>query len=114
MAHLKMQETKQDKPSRKVWKLRLVRGLHESGYNKTDVLNLFNFIDWILTLPKPLENEFWQELQAYEEEHKVPYVTSVERIGYDRGLQEGEEKGAQRQTRSLLLKQLARKVGDYV
>jgi hypothetical protein len=115
MAHLKMQETRRDKPSRKIWKLRLIRELHESGYNKTDVLNLFNFIDWILGLPKALEIEFWRELQAYEEERKVPYITSVERIGYDRGLQDGEEKGqekgAQRQARSLLLKQLARKVG---
>ena len=111
MAHLKMQETKRDKPSRKLWKLRLVRGLHESGYNKTDVLNLFNFIDWILTLPKPLENEFWQELQAYEEGRKVPYITSVERIGYERGKKEGKAEGAKDQALSLLLKLLARKVG---
>ena len=85
MAHLKMQETRRDKPSRKVWKMRLVRGLHESGYNKSDILNLFKFFDWILNLPKPLETEFWQELQAYEEDRKMPYITSVERIGYDRG-----------------------------
>jgi hypothetical protein len=112
MAHLKMQETRRDKPSRKVWKMRLIRDLHESGYNKIDVLNLFNFVDWLLGLPKALELEFWRELQAYEEERKVPYITSVERIGYDRGLQDGEEKGAQCQARSLLLKQLARKVGS--
>lgn len=120
MAHLKMQETKRDKPSRKVWKLRLIRSLHESGYNKTDVLNLFNFIDWLLTLPKPLENEFWQDLKDYEERRKVPYITSVERMGYDRGKKEGKKEGkaegkaegAQLQARSLLLKQLTRKVGD--
>jgi Domain of unknown function (DUF4351) len=112
MAHLKMQETRRDKPSRKVWKMRLIRGLHESGYNKTDVLNLFNFIDWILGLPKPLEIEFWRELKAYEEERKVSYITSVERIGYDRGLQEGEEGGAIRQARSILFRLLSRKVGS--
>jgi hypothetical protein len=54
MAHLKMQETKRDKPSRKIWKMRLVRGLHESGYNKSDILNIYKFIDWILSLPKPM------------------------------------------------------------
>lgn len=93
MAHLKMQETRRDKPSRKVWKLRLIQGLYESGYNETDVLNLFGFIDWILGLPKPLEFEFWRELQAYEEERKVPYITSVERIGYDRGEADGYDRG---------------------
>ena len=85
MAHLKMQETKGDNSSRKVWKMRLVRGLHESGYDKTDILNVYRFIDWILNLPKPLENEFWQELKAYEEDRKMPYITTGERIGYDRG-----------------------------
>jgi hypothetical protein len=110
MAHLKMQETRRDKPSRKVWKMRLIRGLHESGHNREDVLNVFNFVDWILGLPKPLEREFWQELQAYEEERKVPYITSVERMGYDRGKAEG----AQLQARSLLLRQLTRKVGSSI
>jgi len=99
MAHLKMQETKQDKPSRKVWKLRLIRQLHESGYNKNDILNLFHFIDYLLHLPKALEAEFWQELKTYEEERKVPYITSVERIGYERG------------ERSLLLRQLEYRFG---
>jgi Domain of unknown function (DUF4351) len=108
MAHLKMQETRRDKPSRKVWKMRLIRGLHESGYNKTDVLNVFNFVDWVLGLPKPLEIEFWRELKTYEEGRKVPYITSVERIGYERGVEEGAELKA----RSLLLRMLDRKVGS--
>ncbi|MGI0493277.1 hypothetical protein ACN4EG_15950 [Alkalinema pantanalense CENA528] len=118
MAHLKMQETRRNKASRKDWKLRLIRSLCESGYNKTDVLNLFNFIDWILGLPEALESEFWWELQAYEEERQVPYITSVERIGYDRGkvegLQEGRLEEAQRsleRERSLILRLLSRKVG---
>ena len=76
--------------------MRLVRGLHESGYDKEHVLNLFKFIDWILILLKPLETEFWQELKAYEEDRRVPHTTSIERIGYDRGVKEGkvEEKQA--------------------
>ena len=52
---------------------------------KTDILNVYRFVDWILSLPKPLEKEFWQELKAYEEDRKMPYITSVERIGFDRG-----------------------------
>jgi hypothetical protein len=104
MAHWKMQETKRDKPNRKEWKLRLIRGLHEAGYNQDDVLNLFNFVDWLLGLPKALEVEFWQELQAYEEEHKVPYITSVERIGYDRGKSE--------EAQVFLLRLLTRKFGS--
>ncbi|MEP0898822.1 MULTISPECIES: DUF4351 domain-containing protein [Leptolyngbya] len=58
-------------------------------------------------MPKPLELEFWRELKAYEEERKVPYITSVERIGYDRG----QEEGAQQQAQSLILLQLKQKFG---
>jgi hypothetical protein len=110
-AHLKLQETKKDNRSRKVWKMRLIRQLHEEGYNQEEVLNLFNFVDWVLVLPKRLEAEFWLELKAYEEERKMPYITSVERIGYDRGVQEEAQRSLERE-RSLILRQLTRKVGS--
>jgi hypothetical protein len=103
-AHLKMQETKRDKPSRKVWKMRLVREIHESGYNQEEVVNLFNFMDWVLGLPRNLEEEFWAELKAYEEERKMPYITSVERIGYERGRVEGQQ--------SLVSLQVQQKIGQ--
>jgi hypothetical protein len=108
MAHLKIQETKRDKPSRKVWKMRLVRRLYGAGYNREDVVNLFRFIDWVLKLPKALEAEFWQELQVYEESLKMPYIASVERIGYDRGQKEGRQEGKV----LMLLGLLTRKFGS--
>jgi hypothetical protein len=112
LAHLKMQETKRDKPSRKVWKMRLVRRLYEAGYNEENVMNLFRFIDWVLKLPKALEAEFWQELQVYEESRKMPYITSVERIGYDRGQKEGRQEGRQEGKVLMLLGLLTRKFGS--
>ncbi len=89
MTHLKAQETKKDKQSRKEWKLRLIRRLYEQGYNRADIVNLFRFIDWIMVLPKGLDRSFWTELKTYEETRRVPYITSVERIGFERGLKEG-------------------------
>ena len=100
MVQLKMLETKKDKPTRKIWKMRLARRLYESGYNQNEVLNLFRFLDWVLKLPKNLEAEFLQELTAYEEERRMPYVTSVERIGIEKG------------ARSMTLQQLAYKFGE--
>jgi Domain of unknown function (DUF4351) len=108
MAHLKMQETKQDKAARKVWKLWLIRRLYESGYNQDDVVNLFHFIDWLLKLPKALEDEFWQDLQTYEQERTMPYITSVERIGRRIGREEGREE----ERRSLVTLLLNEKFGD--
>jgi predicted transposase/invertase (TIGR01784 family) len=36
---------------------------------------------------------FWQELRTYEEERQMPYITSVEQIGYDRGIEDGKVEG---------------------
>lgn len=106
-AHLRLQETKKDNLGRKGWKMRLVRQLYESGYNEEQVLNLFNFLDWVLVLPNRLEAQFWMELKAYEEERQMPYITSVERIGYDRG----QAEGSRQQARSLVHLLLEQKVG---
>jgi hypothetical protein len=74
------------------------------------VLNLFNFLDRVLVLPKRLDTEFWMELKAYEEEHQMPYITSVERIGFERGVKEEAQRSLERQ-RCLIIRQLTRKVG---
>jgi hypothetical protein len=55
-----------------------------------DNLELFRFIDCVLTLPAELEQRFWTELAQFEEERHMPYVTSVERMGIEQGIQQGE------------------------
>jgi predicted DNA-binding ribbon-helix-helix protein len=108
MAHLKTQETKGKATQRKTWKLTLVKRLYDLGYSRSEILNLFKFIDWIMILPKGLEQTFWQELKTLEEERTMPYITSVERMGFERGEESGMEKGE----RSLALRLLQRKFGE--
>jgi predicted transposase/invertase (TIGR01784 family) len=112
MAHIQAQETQRDSQGRKDRKLSLIRRLYEEGYERREIVNLFRFVDWVMILPKGLESEFWQELKVYEEERRMPYITSVERIGFERGVEQGLEQGAQREARSLILRQLTRKVGE--
>jgi len=89
MAHLKAQETRADRSRRLEWKLAITRRLYEQGYERQDVLNLFQFIDWVMSLPEALEQEFQQEIQQLEEDLRMPYITSVERSGIRQGLLEG-------------------------
>ena len=89
MAHLKALETRTDDPSRYRWKLTLVKRLYERHYSRQDVLELFRFIDWIITLPEGLELQFVHDLITFEGEQQMPYVTSVERLGIEKGRQEG-------------------------
>ena len=85
MAHLKALDTNKDNSLRKQWKFELTKLLYEKGYSKKEVLNLYSFIDWVLSLPVELEEIFLQELNIYEKEKKMPYVTNAERIGEKRG-----------------------------
>ena len=106
MAHLKTIATRNDPASRLSWKLHLVKMLYGRGFSKKDILELFRFIDWVMILPEELEARFSDTIVEYEEEIKMPYVTSVERIGRERGRMEGrmEERneGLQRSREALL------------
>ena len=93
MAHLKAIETRNDSLRRFEWKLTLTRRLYERQFQREDVINLFQFIDWVMSLPSELEQEFWQEVIQYEEERRMPYITSVERIGIQKGIEQGMRQG---------------------
>ena len=88
MAHLKTKETQHDAQARKDWKFRLTRRLYEQGYERQDILNLFRFIDWVLELPEGLKQVFRAELEQYEQERQMPYVTSIEQMGIEKGRKE--------------------------
>ena len=81
LAHLKALETRHEPQSRKMWKVRLVRGLYERGFSGEDVRQLLRIIDWLMELPSPLNDEVDQEVESYLEEERMPYVTSFERVG---------------------------------
>jgi hypothetical protein len=48
----------------------------------------FRLIDWIMTLPEELDQDFQNEFHAYEKDQAVEYVTSFERFGIKKGLLE--------------------------
>ncbi|MDZ8188048.1 MAG: DUF4351 domain-containing protein [Nostoc sp. ChiSLP02] len=109
MAHLKTQQTTKKLGERKTWKFSLIRRLYELGLPETDIRNLYRFIDWVMILPKALEAEFWQEFKQFEQEQTMSYITTGERIGYERGKEEGKQEGEQ----TLVLRQLQRRVGVF-
>ncbi|MCK0506470.1 DUF4351 domain-containing protein [Aromatoleum anaerobium] len=92
-AHLLTRQTRQDPATRFQAKRRLVRLLYERDWNKRRILRLFSVLDWMMQLPKALEAKLWQDIEDIEGERKVRYVTSVERLAIERGMQKGMEKG---------------------
>jgi hypothetical protein len=112
---------------RKAAKLRLVRLMYERGYSRSDIIELFRIIDWMIRLPDTLEREFLANVNEIEEAKKMPYITSAERFGrevlleqakkkgiaqgIERGIERGIEKGVVLGEVAILLRQIERKYG---
>jgi len=104
LAHCQALRTRRDAAGRQVEKLRLVKSLYEHGWPKEDVRQLFRLIDWIMTLPEDLEEAFRADVFAYEQEKKMPYLSSIERSALKKGLEQGRQEGLEQgEERGLLL-----------
>jgi len=93
MAHLRALQTRGDADQRREAKVGLVRWLFNRGYNQQQVRQLFRFIDWLLLLPVGVEQTFRTELHAIEGEKQMPYITSVERLAREEGIEQGKRSG---------------------
>jgi hypothetical protein len=91
LAHLKTLETRRSPPDRHAWKLRLVKRLYERGMDAEDVRQLFRFIDWIMDLPPELEQIFQQEITVYQQEERMPFIDTIDRIAMEQYLLQGLE-----------------------
>jgi predicted transposase YdaD len=78
------------------------------GMEQQVIRDVYPFLDWVMTLPDPLEAKFWEELKAFEESQRMTSVTNAARIEYQRGRQEGKQEGEQ----DPILRQLTRKIGE--
>ena len=104
-AHLLTRQTRQSPEDRYTAKLRLIRILFERGWERQRILDLFSVIDWLMQLPDELERQIGEDIQRIEEEHQMkPYVTSIERIGIEKGLEKGQQQGQIRVLQKLLSK----------
>lgn len=71
----------------------MTRLLYDRGYDELTVIGLFRFLDWLMFLPEDLQHEYRDEIDRFEEERKMPYVTTIERLGIEKGLQTGLQTG---------------------
>jgi hypothetical protein len=85
-----------DAETLKAWKFRLIRLMYDRGYARKTILELFRIIDWMIRLPTAVEAAFRRDLYAFEESKHMPYLTTVERAGIEKGLKQGLEQGLER------------------
>ncbi|MBF0630104.1 MAG: cytosolic protein [Magnetococcales bacterium] len=93
LAHLHAKRTKHRTEDRYQAKWNLIRQLYQNGFNRQQVIDLFCFIDWVLHLPDEADKRLWKEIADFEERKKMPYISSVERIGQQIGQRIGQQIG---------------------
>jgi len=93
LANWAVQQAAKDDQRRLALKWNLTRRLYEIGLGKTDILELFRLVDWLLRLPRELEAVFERQLYEFETQKAMPYVTSIERHGIEKGIEKGIEQG---------------------
>ncbi len=104
LAHLQAKRTRNRTEERYQAKWSLIRGLYQGGFNRQQVIDLFRFIDWVLHLPQEADARLRTKIVDFEESQRMPYISSVERMGIQKGRQEGAS--------MVLTRQLQRRFGD--
>jgi Domain of unknown function (DUF4351) len=91
-AHLTAQATKgkTSQQRRRQRKYSLTTMLYERGWSEQEIIDLYRFIDWVLTLPPELEEAFREDLETYERGKNMPYISAIERMGEARGEARGK------------------------
>ncbi len=112
LAHLKTLETSKQPEDRLNWKVRLVKGLFDRGWTETDVARVFRLLDWLMALPDALEPIFWNEIKEFQEEKKMPFVTTPEKLGKAEGIKIGREQGREEGLRNAIEMALESRFAD--
>ena len=103
LAHLATRATRHDPSARKQEKWQLLKQLYRKGWTAQEVLDFYQVLDWMMRLPKELEQQLRQDVRTLEGELAMRYVTSFERLAMEEGIQQGQSR--------MLTRILARRFG---
>lgn len=92
-AHLMAQRCRSQPLAAYAGKRYLIRLLFRRQWDRRRIMDLLLVIDWILCLPAELELELRSDILEMEGGEAMPYISSFERIGWQMGLEEGQQKG---------------------
>jgi flagellar biosynthesis/type III secretory pathway protein FliH len=109
LAHLAALATKRNNQNRRREKFTVTRRLYDRGFSRQDIINVYRFIDWVMTLPPALESDFQQQLRKFEGERAMTYITSIERSGIEKGIEQGIEQGRLQERQEMVLQFLGKK-----
>ncbi len=100
------QEARADSVQREESKFHMVKALHRLGLGRQDILAFFRLVDAVLTLSTERQMSFQTRVEDYEKEMDMPYITSFEQSGIEKGRAEGRVEGRAEGQREALLETL--------
>jgi hypothetical protein len=110
LAQLACRATRPDK-TRLVTKLELAKLLKLWGYGSEQRVNLLRTIDSMLLLPQELDDSYFETLTQIEDEQTMHFISSIERIYWNRKMAEREQGWEKQGVSSVLRAQLKQKFG---
>ncbi len=108
LLQLAAMNTRPDDKQRLATKLEYFRCLHKHGWNIEKSMNLYRFLDTILTLNQKFELEYIEKAKQIDQEFNMKLMSTIERYGY----QQGEVHGYQQGEAHLLINQLKVKFNE--
>ncbi len=93
LAHLKARETVDNRSRRRQWKERLLKGLYNRKWSREEIRQLMRSIDWFLQLSREDDRLVIEHIEADEKEKNVPYISGIEQILVERGIERGRVEG---------------------
>ena len=111
IAHAKHRATRRDPQARLAWKLDLIKSLYRRGYDRSQVIALYRFLDWVMTLPDALARVYVDAIDEFEKEQKMTYLSYAERLAQEKGFEQGIEQGIRTGRIQSIVRQLQRLFG---
>ncbi len=106
LAQLAAIETAKNGAARRVTKFALTKSLYSRGLPKTTIVDVLRFLMEVMVLGPVHTLEYQYQVQEFEKELKVGYMTYVEKQWLQQGIEQGRERGFQEGESTFLLELL--------
>ena len=112
MAHLKTAATTGNFAKRAEWKWEIAQKIYNKGWVNKDIIILYNIVDTMMSLPKPLQAEFSAKVKRLEEDRKMALISPTIELAREEGELIGEQRGELLEAKKLVIKLLNRRIGE--
>jgi hypothetical protein len=68
---------------------RMTRELYHHGFSADRIRTAYRLMSWMMRLPKEMQLTFRDKIVEFERRENMPYVTDIEELGIERGIERG-------------------------